>query len=76
MQPNGIVKCVRGFTGILEEGGYYTIAQVKESGHLLLHEVQPPSPYNCFSKDRFIEVQSGDEGSEIIEEALLVNIED
>lgn len=53
IQPGSIVKCIRGAEGILDEGNTYTVWDVTDEGHLKLEEVHPPSPYNCFSKDRF-----------------------
>lgn len=70
MQVNSIVQCIRGYEGILEEGAYYTVAEVTQNGHLLLMELYPPYPHNCFDKTRFKEVQSPEEFTDILTEVI------
>lgn len=48
------VMCIKGHEGILEEGEVYHVADVTEKGHYLLFEVDPPNPYKCFNRDRFV----------------------
>lgn len=48
------VMCVKGHEGILEEGEIYHVADVTDKGHYLLFEVDPPTPYKCFNRDRFL----------------------
>jgi len=48
------VMCIKGHQGILEEGEVYHVADVTEKGHYLLFEVDPPNPYKCFNKFRFV----------------------
>ena len=48
------VMCIKGHEGILEEGEVYHVADVTDKGHYLLFEVDPPTPYKCFNRDRFV----------------------
>ena len=52
-QSGSIVKCIRGEKGIIEEGAYYTVWEVTQSGNYILEEVTPPDPYDCFDRTRF-----------------------
>jgi len=74
MQEGSIVECIKGHPGILEEGAYYTLSEVKNNG-VLLFEVSPPSPYNSFHKDRFKEVQSPEGAPDVLKELLLDSVE-
>lgn len=47
------VKCIKGFSGILEEEQIYEVERVTTAGHFLLVETTPPPPHTCFNKDRF-----------------------
>ena len=48
------VMCIKGHRGILEEGEVYHVSEVTDKGHYLLFEVDPPNPYKCFNRDRFV----------------------
>ena len=74
MQVNSIVECIKGHPGVLEEGAYYTVADIRSRG-VLLFEVQPPSPYTSFLPERFREVQPPDAIPEILFEVLADTIE-
>lgn len=67
MQSNSLVECIKGYPGILEEGGIYTITEVKEKSVLLV-EVFPPQPYTSFHKRRFREIQPPIDITSIINE--------
>jgi hypothetical protein len=56
MQALSRVKCVKSEDGsMLVEDAIYTVYEVTRKGHLRLFEINPPSPYNCFAKYRFID---------------------
>jgi hypothetical protein len=73
MKENSIVECIVGHPGVIQENNYYTVKQVFEKG-ITLYEVDPPPPYNCFLKERFIEVQSPDEIEVIFSEIILDHV--
>ncbi len=68
MKVGSIVECVKGAEGILEKGCLYTVKDVTKNGNILLYEVEPPFPFNCFNRDRFKEIQDPDTGMEILDE--------
>jgi hypothetical protein len=57
MQAGSLVECIKGSPGIIEEGSIYTVYDVVGEGHLILVEIEPPPPHNCFHRERFKEVQ-------------------
>jgi len=61
------VMCIKGHTGVLEEGEVYHVSQVTKKGHYLLFEVDPPNPYLCFNKDRFVPLTDSDLDEELVE---------
>lgn len=72
MDIGSLVECVKGHPGVIEEGQYYTIRDIKNG--VFLYEVEPPSPYTSFLKERFREVQGPEALEEFIME-LLCNLE-
>ena len=64
------VMCIKGHEGILEEGEVYHVSEVTDKGHYLLFEVDPPNPYICFNRDRFVPL------TDPTEEELVDMIED
>jgi hypothetical protein len=73
MQIGSIVECIKGYPEVIEEGQYYTVKAVGNG--IVLYEVTPPEPYTSFLKERFKEVHSPDEMSEILAELLFDQIE-
>ena len=73
MQVGSIVECVKGFPDVIEEGQYYTVRDIKKG--VFLYEVSPPEPYTSFLKERFKEVQSPDEVTEIFFDLLADQLE-
>jgi hypothetical protein len=53
------IKCIKPHPGVIEYG-YYTVKEITKNGHFVLNEVSLPSPYNCFNKDRFEEINIDD----------------
>ena len=73
MKNESLVLCIKGHPGVLEENQYYTVRSVTKQGHLLLHEVEPPLGYNSFHGNRFVPVQTKEEGDVIIVKLLTPN---
>ena len=59
------VMCIKGHEGVLKEGEVYHVSEVTEKGHYLLFEVDPPNPYLCFNRDRFVPL------TEVLDEELI-----
>lgn len=72
MDIGSIVECIKGHPGVIEEGQYYTIRDIKNG--VCLYEVEPPHPYTSFLKERFKEVQSPDELENIMFELLVLEV--
>jgi hypothetical protein len=73
MQVGSIVECIKGHPDVIEEGQYYTVRDLKNG--VFLYEVSPPEPYTSFLKERFKEVQSPDEVTEIFFDLLADQLE-
>ena len=65
------VMCIKGYEGVLKEGEVYHVSEVTEKGHYLLFEVDPPNPYLCFNRDRFVPLTDIPEEELIEQEHLL-----
>lgn len=76
MKVNSLVLCILGSPGILEENAIYTVREITAAGHINLFEAVPPHPHNCFNRERFVEVQSSDDATEILSEVYTEMIED
>jgi len=68
MKIGSIVECIVGHPGVIEQGQYYTIRDIKNG--IFLYEVEPPHPYTSFMKERFREVQEPDVFEDLMLELL------
>lgn len=59
-----IVKCTKGYEGVLNEGDIYTVIAETDKGNYTLAEVQVPEGFTSFNKDRF-EIVSVFDGEEV-----------
>lgn len=73
MKIGSIVECIVGHPGVIEQGQYYTIRDIKNG--VLLHEVEPPLPYTSFLKDRFKEVQPPEDFEDIMMDLLSIELQ-
>ena len=48
-----IVECIKGASGILEEGIHYSVIDETVNGNYILDGVPIPEGYTSFNKDRF-----------------------
>lgn len=55
------VICIKGHYGILDEGEVYHVSEVTKKGNYCLFEVDPPNPYLCFNKNRFVPLTNIDD---------------
>ena len=52
------IQCIKGDEEYgLVEGGVYTLIDVTKDGNYRLLELDPPEPFNCFDKIRFVSTQ-------------------
>jgi len=53
------VECIKGEEQVgLVEGAIYSIVHTTKKGNYLFFELDPPSPFNCFDKNRFRPVKT------------------
>lgn len=73
MKIGSIVECIVGHPGVIEQGAYYTVRDIRTG--LFLYEVDPPPPYTSFLKERFKEVQSPEDFEDIMMEISYTELE-